>query len=81
MLFGSLGALLLAAGTVCGLELAVEYFILNRVIGDRTAFILTTIFMLGSGFGMFLFCFFAYQIKALRREMFRLQFEMRQRGK
>lgn len=80
MLFGSLGALLLAAGTVCGLELAVEYFLMHQVIGDRTAFILTTIFLLGSGFAMFLFCFFAYQIKALRRELFRLEFEMRRRG-
>ncbi|OXU15045.1 glycosyltransferase family 2 protein [Sedimentisphaera salicampi] len=73
MLFGTLGFALLIVGAVFGLHLAAEYFIRGEVIGDRIIFILVTIFLLSSGFTMFLFCFFAYQIKTLQTELFKTQ--------
>ncbi|AQQ09976.1 Undecaprenyl-phosphate 4-deoxy-4-formamido-L-arabinose transferase [Sedimentisphaera cyanobacteriorum] len=73
MLFGTLGFALLIIGAVFGFHLGIEYFIRGEVIGDRIIFILVTIFLLSSGFSMFLFCFFAYQIKTLQTELFKTQ--------
>lgn len=73
ILFGTLGCFLLLLGVIFGFSLAFDYFLMHKVIGDRIIFILTTIFLLSSGFSMFLFCFFAYQIKMLKREIFRMR--------
>ena len=79
LLFGSLGAAVLLMGLGLGFYLFVLYFIKGQVIGDRVVLIMTTIFLVLSGFSMFLFCFLAYQIRDLRKEMFKSRYEMLQR--
>ena len=79
MLFGSIGAAVLLMGLALGFYLFVLHFIKGQVIGDRVVLIMTTIFLVLSGFSMFLFCFLAYQIRDLRKEMFKSRYEMLQR--
>jgi hypothetical protein len=50
----------------------------GEVIGDRVVMIMTTIFLVLSGFSIFLFCFLAYQIRDLRKETFKSRYEMLQ---
>jgi hypothetical protein len=79
LLFGSIGAVVLLVGLVLGLHLSILHFLKGEVIGDRIVLIMTTIFLVLSGFSMFLFCFLAYQIRDLRKEAFRSRYEMLQR--
>jgi len=72
LLFGSLGGIAICFGVLCGLYLAFLYFIQGTVIGDRIVLIMLTIFFILAGLSMFVFCFLAYQIKMVRRELFNL---------
>jgi dolichol-phosphate mannosyltransferase len=79
LLFGSVGAVVLLVGLILGLYLSVLHFLKGEVIGDRVVLIMTTIFLVLSGLSTFLFCFLAYQIRDLRKEMFKSRYEMLQR--
>jgi len=79
LLFGSIGAAVLAAGLILGAYLYFLHFLKGEVIGHRVVLIITTIFLVLSGLSMFLFCFLAYQIRDLRKEMFKSRYEMLQR--
>ncbi len=79
LLFGSIGAVVLLAGVILGLRLSFLHFLKGEVIGDRVVMIMTTIFLVLSGFSIFLFCFLAYQIRDLRKEIFKSRYEMLQR--
>lgn len=72
LLFGGIGGLSIFSGILCGLYLFFLYFIKGEVIGDRFVLIMLTIFMILMGLLMFVFCFLAYQIKMVRKELFRL---------
>lgn len=72
LLFGGLGSLSIASGISCGLYLSYLYFIKNALVGDRFVLIMLTIFLILAGLSMFVFCFLAYQIKMVRRELFNL---------
>ena len=78
LLFGSIGAVVLLAGLILGLRLSFLHFLKGEVIGDRVVMIMTTIFLVLSGFSIFLFCFLAYQIRDLRKEIFKSRYEMLQ---
>ena len=78
LLFGSIGAAVLLAGLILGVYLYFLHFLKGEVIGDRVVLIMTTIFLVLSGLSMFLFCFLAYQIRDLRKEMFKSRYEMLQ---
>ncbi len=73
MLFGAFGGTACLLGFGLGMYLCYCYFFLGEVIGDRIALILTTIFLILSGFSTFLFCFLSYQIKLLRKDIFLLR--------
>jgi len=72
MLFGTLGGLVLLMGLLIGGYLSFLHFLLNQVIGDRIILIITMVFLVLSGMGLFLFCFIAYQIKDLKRDVFKI---------
>jgi glycosyltransferase involved in cell wall biosynthesis len=72
LLFGTLGSLVLLVGVILGLYLSYLYFVENQVIGERVVLIMTTIFMILAGFSMFLFCFLSYQLRDLRKQLFKL---------
>ncbi len=74
-LFGSLGVLAWIVGVMFGLYLSFLYFIKGQTIGDRVALILTTVFLVLVGFSSFLFCFLSYQIKDLRKEIFKQNYK------
>ena len=71
--FGTLGVIACLIGLACGAYLSWIYFIKGQIIGDRVALILTTIFLTLAGFSTFLFCFLSYQIKDLKKEIFKLR--------
>lgn len=72
-LFGSFGSIILLTGLILGLYLFYLYFIKGEIIGDRIILIMSTIFLVLSGFSIFLFCFISYQIKDLRKEILKMQ--------
>ncbi|MDD5063195.1 MAG: glycosyltransferase family 2 protein [Phycisphaerae bacterium] len=72
LLFGTLGSLVLLVGVTLGLYLSYLYFIEDQVIGERVILIMTTVFMILAGFSMFLFCFLSYQLRDLRKQIFKL---------
>ncbi|MBN1124844.1 MAG: glycosyltransferase family 2 protein [Sedimentisphaerales bacterium] len=72
LLFGTVGAVTLLSGLILGFYLSYLYWIQNQTIGNRIVLIMTTIFLILSGFSIFLFCFLAYQIKSLKADIFRL---------
>ena len=72
LLFGGLGGFFTLTGILCGLYLSFLYFIKGAVIGDRVVLIMLTIFLILMGLLMFVFCFLAYQIKMVRKELFNL---------
>jgi len=76
LLFGSIGAVVLLAGVILGLYLSFLHFLKGEIIGDRVVLIMTTIFLVFSGFSIFLFCFLACQIRDLRKEIFKSRYEM-----
>ncbi len=78
LLFGSVGAVVLLVGSILGLYLSFLHFLKGEIIGDRVVLIMTTIFLVLSGLGIFLFCFLAYQIRDLRKETFKSRYEMLQ---
>ncbi|MHC5060295.1 MAG: glycosyltransferase family 2 protein [Planctomycetota bacterium] len=78
LLFGSIGAVVLLTGLVLGLYLCFLHFLQGEIIGNRVVLIMTTIFLVLSGFSIFLFCFLAYQIRDLKKEMFKSRYEMLQ---
>jgi glycosyltransferase involved in cell wall biosynthesis len=72
LLFGTVGSVAILVGLVFGCYLSYMYFLKGEVVGDRVVLIMTTIFLLMAGFSMFVFCFLAYQMKTLRKELFKL---------
>ena len=78
MLFGSIGGIILLSGLFLGLYLAFVHFILNETIGDKIILIMTTVFLILLGMSLFLFCFIAYQIKDLRRDIFQVYYKLNQ---
>ncbi len=74
--FGTLGIIACLIGLACGSYLSWLYFIKGQVIGDRVALILTTIFLTLAGFSTFLFCFLSYQIKDLKKEIFKFRHKL-----
>jgi hypothetical protein len=72
LLFGTLGGIILLVGVIIGLYFCYLYFIKGQIIGERVILIMTTVFMVLAGFSMFLFCFLSYQLKDLRKQIFRL---------
>lgn len=80
LLFGSIGAVVLLTGLILGVHLSFLHFLKGEVIGDRVVMIMTTIFLVLSGFSIFLFCFLAYQIRDLRKEIFKSRHEMLQQA-
>jgi glycosyltransferase involved in cell wall biosynthesis len=73
LLFGTLGGLLLLIGLVLGGWLAYLFFVEGQVIGDRIITIMTTIFLLISGFSIFLYAFLAYQMKSIKKELTKIK--------
>jgi dolichol-phosphate mannosyltransferase len=74
--FGTLGIIACLIGVACGSYLSWLYFIKGQIIGDRVALILTTIFLTLAGFSTFLFCFLSYQIKDLKKEIFKIRHKL-----
>ena len=74
--FGTLGIIACLIGLSCGSYLSWLYFIKGQIIGDRVALILTTIFLTLAGFSTFLFCFLSYQIKDLKKEIFKFRHKL-----
>lgn len=73
LLFGTIAGCSALAGVAMGVHLSYLYFIKNQIIGDRVVEIMTTIFLILAGVSVLLFCFLSYQIKFLRRELFKLR--------
>jgi glycosyltransferase involved in cell wall biosynthesis len=72
LLFGTIGALLGVLGMASGILLSIQFFLLGQVIGHRVILILTTVFLILTSLTLFSFCFISYQVKSLRREIFKL---------
>ena len=75
LLFGGIGSVMLVIGFIMGLYLSYLYFIEGQVVGDQVVLILTTVFLSVVGLQIFLFCFLAYRVKDLKKELFRAAFK------
>jgi glycosyltransferase involved in cell wall biosynthesis len=76
ILFGSLGLMTLVSGLIIGFYLSYLFFLEGQKIGDRIILIMTTVFLILSGFQIFLFCFLSYQNRDIGKELYRMKLDM-----